>query len=64
MKKCIRAIDQVKKHTLFIGSELTLELRDSFISNFKTLMITNISPALRYFDHILNILRYADRVKE
>jgi kinesin family protein 2/24 len=64
LKECIRALDQVKKHTPFRGSKLTLVLRDSFIGNCKTVMIGNISPSLVSCEHTLNTLRYADRVKE
>lgn len=64
LKECIRALDQVKKHTPFRGSKLTMVLKDSFIGNCKTVMIGNISPSFSCCEHTLNTLRYADRVKE
>ena len=64
LKECIRALDQDKKHTPFRGSKLTMVLKDSFIGNCKTLMITNISPSSGCVEYTLNSLRYADRVKE
>ena len=64
LKECIRALDQVKKHTPFRGSKLTQVLKDSFMGKCKTLMIANISPTLQNCEHTLNTLRYADRVKE
>jgi kinesin family protein 2/24 len=64
LKECIRALDLEKRHKPFRGSKLTLVLRDSFIGNCLTLMITNISPCLSCSEHTLNTLRYADRVKE
>ncbi len=64
LKECIRALDQVKKHTPFRGSKLTQVLKDSFVGKCKTLMIANITPTLSNCEHTLNTLRYADRVKE
>ena len=55
-------MDQI--HLPFRGSKLTLVLRDSFIGNCKTLMISTISPGYRTSEHTLNTLRYAYRLKE
>ncbi|KAG4087851.1 kinesin-domain-containing protein [Neocallimastix lanati (nom. inval.)] len=61
LKECIRAIDQESKHTPFRQSKLTQVLKDSFIGNSKTCMITTISPSSMNIDHTLNTLRYAHR---
>ena len=39
-------------------------MRDSFIGNYKTLMISTISPGDRTSEHTLNILRYDYWLKE
>ena len=64
LKECIRALTQDKFHLPFRGSKLTLVLRDSFIGNCKTLMISTISPGYKTSEHTLNTLRYAYRLKE
>jgi len=65
LKECIRALDQSKKHTPFRGSKLTMVLKDSFQGNkCKTVMVANIGPTISWWEHTLNTLRYADRVKE
>ena len=64
LKECIRALEQDKLHLPFRGSKLTLVLRDSFIGNCKTLMISTISPGYKTSEHTLNTLRYAYRLKE
>ena len=64
LKECIRALEQDKIHLPFRGSRLTLVLRDSFIGNCKTLMISTISPGYKTSEHTLNTLRYAYRLKE
>ena len=64
LKECIRALEMDQIHLPFRGSKLTLVLRDSFIGNCKTLMISTISPGYRTSEHTLNTLRYAYRLKE
>ena len=65
LKECIRALDQSKKHKPFRGSKLTMVLKDSFQGNkCKTVMVANIAPTFSCWEHTLNTLRYADRVKE
>ncbi|XP_078176827.1 kinesin-like protein KIN-13B isoform X2 [Carex rostrata] len=63
LKECIRALDNDQVHIPFRGSKLTEVLRDSFIGNSKTVMISCISPSSSSCEHTLNTLRYADRVK-
>ncbi|RHW70948.1 Kinesin-13 4b [Trypanosoma brucei equiperdum] len=63
LKECIRALDEKKKHVPFRGSKLTEILRDSFIGNSRTVMIANISASSQNYEHTLNTLRYAFRVK-
>ncbi|KAL2928524.1 Kinesin-like protein KIN-13B [Bienertia sinuspersici] len=63
LKECIRALDNDQNHIPFRGSKLTEVLRDSFIGNSKTVMISCISPSSGSCEHTLNTLRYADRVK-
>ena len=64
LKECIRALEMDQIHLPFRGSKLTLVLRDSFIGNCKTLMISTISPGYKTSEHTLNTLRYAYRLKE
>ena len=64
LKECIRALEENKIHLPFRGSKLTLVLRDSFIGNCKTLMISTISPGYKTTEQTLNTLRYAYRLKE
>ena len=64
LKECIRALEQDKIHLPFRTSKLSLVLRDSFIGNCKTLMISTISPGYKTSEHTLNTLRYAYRLKE
>jgi hypothetical protein len=64
LKECIRALDQVTRHTPFRQSKLTQVLKDSFIGNSRTCMIATITPSSSNSEHSLNTLRYADRVKE
>ncbi|CAL1400270.1 unnamed protein product [Linum trigynum] len=49
------------KHTR--GSKLIEVLRDSFVGNSRTVMISCISPSSGSCEHTLNTLRYVDRVK-
>ena len=64
LKECIRALEMDQLHLPFRGSKLTLVLRDSFIGNCKTLMISTISPGYKTSEHTVNTLRYAYRLKE
>lgn len=61
LKECIRALDNDQNHIPFRGSKLTEVLRDSFVGNSKTVMISCISPSSGSSEHTLNTLRYADR---
>lgn len=63
LKECIRALDNDHGHIPFRGSKLTEVLRDSFVGNSRTVMISCISPNSGSCEHTLNTLRYADRVK-
>lgn len=63
LKECIRALDNDQIHIPFRGSKLTEVLRDSFVGNSRTVMISCISPNTGSCEHTLNTLRYADRVK-
>lgn len=63
LKECIRALDNDQLHIPFRGSKLTEVLRDSFVGNSKTVMISCISPNAGSCEHTLNTLRYAGRVK-
>ncbi|XP_073106586.1 kinesin-like protein KIN-13B [Elaeis guineensis] len=63
LKQCIRALDNDQTHIPFRGSKLTEVLRDSFIGDSRTVMISCISPNSGSCEHTLNTLRYADRVK-
>ncbi|KAK7314479.1 hypothetical protein VNO77_33004 [Canavalia gladiata] len=63
LKECIRALDNDQGHIPFRGSKLTEVLRDSFVGNSRTVMISCISPGSGSCEHTLNTLRYADRVK-
>ncbi|PNY11825.1 kinesin 13A, partial [Trifolium pratense] len=62
LKECIRALDNDQIHIPFRGSKLTEVLRDSFVGNSKTVMISCISPNAGSCEHTLNTLRYADRL--
>ncbi|KAJ6852659.1 kinesin-like protein KIN-13A [Iris pallida] len=63
LKECIRALDNDQIHIPFRGSKLTEVLRDSFVGNSRTVMISCISPSAGSCEHTLNTLRYANRVK-
>ncbi|NP_001313682.1 kinesin-13A-like [Gossypium hirsutum] len=63
LKECVRALDNDQIHIPFRGSKLTEVLRDSFVGNSRTVMISCISPNAGSCEHTLNTLRYADRVK-
>eukprot|EP01018_Ginkgo_biloba_P020497 Gb_02027 [translate_table: standard] len=63
LKECIRALDNDQIHIPFRGSKLTEVLRDSFVGDSRTVMISCISPNTGSCEHTLNTLRYADRVK-
>ncbi|XP_038991466.1 kinesin-like protein KIN-13A [Hibiscus syriacus] len=63
LKECIRALDNDQIHIPFRGSKLTEVLRDSFVGQSRTVMISCISPNAGSCEHTLNTLRYADRVK-
>lgn len=63
LKECIRALDNDQSHIPFRGSKLTEVLRDSFVGDSRTVMISCISPNAGSCEHTLNTLRYADRVK-
>ena len=65
LKECIRALHMNAKHVPFRGSHLTQLLRESFIDpKARTLMVACVSPSSECYDHTLNTLRYADRLKE
>ena len=61
LKECIRALDNDQGHIPFRGSKLTEVLRDSFMGNSRTVMISCISPSSGSCEHTLNTLRYAAR---
>lgn len=61
LKECIRALDSDQGHIPFRGSKLTEVLRDSFVGDSRTVMISCISPSSGSCEHTLNTLRYADR---
>ena len=61
LKECIRALDNDRGHIPFRGSKLTEVLRDSFVGDSRTVMISCISPSSGSCEHTLNTLRYADR---
>ncbi|XP_062155443.1 kinesin-like protein KIN-13B [Alnus glutinosa] len=63
LKECIRALDNDQGHIPFRGSKLTEVLRDSFVGDSRTVMVSCISPSSGSCEHTLNTLRYADRVK-
>ncbi|EXB37019.1 Kinesin-related protein 6 [Morus notabilis] len=63
LKECIRALDNYQGHIPFRGSKLTEVLRDSFVGDSRTVMISCIAPSSGSCEHTLNTLRYADRVK-
>ncbi|CAL9126917.1 unnamed protein product [Musa acuminata var. zebrina] len=63
LKECIRALDNDQVHIPFRGSKLTEVLRDSFVGDSRTVMISCISLNSGSCEHTLNTLRYADRVK-
>ncbi|KAL5572672.1 hypothetical protein UlMin_022269 [Ulmus minor] len=63
LKECIRALDNDHGHIPFRGSKLTEVLRDSFVGDSRTVMISCIAPSSGSCEHTLNTLRYADRVK-
>ncbi|KAL6491701.1 Kinesin-like protein KIN-13B [Orobanche gracilis] len=63
LKECIRALDNDQGHIPFRGSKLTEVLRDSFVGNSRTVMVSCVSPNSGSCEHTLNTLRYADRVK-
>eukprot|EP00250_Pteridium_aquilinum_P009809 c18950_g1_i1 orf=1-1569(-) len=60
LKECIRALDHEQGHIPFRGSKLTEVLRDSFVGDSRTVMISCISPNTGSCEHTLNTLRYAD----
>ena len=62
LKECIRALDNDQVHIPFRGSKLTEVLRDSFVGDSRTVMISCISPNSGSCEHTLNTLRYADRI--
>ncbi|CAL5346942.1 unnamed protein product [Camellia sinensis] len=64
LKECIRALDNDQIHIPFRGSKLTEVLRDSFVGNSRTVMISCISPNAGSCEHTLNTLRYADTEKD
>lgn len=61
LKECIRALDSDQGHIPFRGSKLTEVLRDSFVGDSRTVMISCVSPNCGSCEHTLNTLRYADR---
>ena len=61
LNECIRALDNDQGHIPFRGSKLTEVLRDSFVGDSRTVMISCISPSSGSSEHTLNTLRYADR---
>ncbi|KAF3783803.1 KINESIN-13A Kinesin-13A [Nymphaea thermarum] len=56
LKECIRALDNDQIHIPFRGSKLTEVLRDSFVGNSRTIMISCISPNAGSCEHTLNTL--------
>ncbi|XP_070040728.1 kinesin-like protein KIN-13A [Nicotiana tomentosiformis] len=58
LKECIRALDNDQIHIPFRGSKLTEVLRDSFVGNSRTVMISCISPNTGSCEHTLNTLIY------
>ncbi|THD29115.1 Kinesin protein [Fasciola hepatica] len=65
LKECIRAMgNNGTSYLPFRTSKLTQVLRESFIGKrSKTCMIATVSPGLSCYEHSMNTLRYAQRVK-
>ena len=61
--KVISGLVQSSKHIPYRDSKLTKLLTDSLGGNTKTLMITNIGPAMKNYDETLNSIRYANQAK-
>ena len=61
LKECIRALDNDQVHIPFRGSKLTEVLRDSFVGDSRTVMISCISPNSGSCEHTLNTLKYVNR---
>ncbi|XP_074375685.1 kinesin-like protein KIN-13B [Apium graveolens] len=56
LKECIRALDNDQGHIPFRGSKLTEVLRDSFVGDSRTVMISCISPNLGSCEHTLTLV--------
>lgn len=61
LNECIHTLDNDQIHIPFRGSKLNEVLRDSFIGNSRTIMISCISPNAGSCEHTLDTLRYEDR---
>jgi kinesin family protein 18/19 len=66
---CINALsgNQNTKKTNYVpyrDSKLTRLLKESLSGNCRTVMLTNISPAITAYEDSLNSLKYANRAKE
>jgi len=61
--KVISGLVQGGKHIPYRDSKLTKLLTDSLGGNTKTLMITNVGPALKNYEETLNSIRYANQAK-
>nr|VZI46007.1 unnamed protein product [Spirometra erinaceieuropaei] len=65
LKECIRAMGRRGSYLPFRNSKLTQVLRESFVGpRSQTCMIAMVAPSLSCFEHTLNTLRYARRVKQ
>uniref|UniRef100_A0A0X3Q258 Kinesin-like protein n=1 Tax=Schistocephalus solidus TaxID=70667 RepID=A0A0X3Q258_SCHSO len=65
LKECIRAMGRRGSYLPFRNSKLTQVLRESFVGpRSRTCMIAMVAPSLSCFEHTLNTLRYARRVKQ
>ncbi|KAL6992763.1 Kinesin-like protein KIN-13B [Sarracenia purpurea var. burkii] len=64
LKECIRALDNDQGHIPFRGSKLTEVLRDSFVGDSRTVMISCISPNSGSCEHTLNISNSEDKLRK
>lgn len=64
LKECIRGIEMNSKFLPFRQSKLTQLLKNSFIGESKLFFLATISASCKDFEHTLNTLRYAIRIKE
>lgn len=61
---CINTLSKNKKKINFIkfrDSKLTRMLKDSFVGNYKTYIIANISPSIIFYEDTLNTMKYMTR---